>query len=183
MSDVLKAKINKRFVDSAMPPETGDTRIWDIELRGFMLRISSSGRKTYCVKYRVNRQQRWMTIGEHGLPWTPEAARNRAREVITEATKGVDLSETPSERAKSLAGKGGLVIAKAMRDATIGQLFELYFRDGPNDKPLKRESSWSVDATSYKRHIKPLLDDVVAKDIRPSDLAAWQRDIADGKTS
>ena len=74
MSDVLKAKINKRFVDSAMPPETGDTRIWDIELRGFMLRISSSGRKTYCVKYRVNRQQRWMTIGEHGLPWTPEAA-------------------------------------------------------------------------------------------------------------
>ncbi len=183
MSDVLKAKINKRFVDSAMPPETGDTRIWDIELRGFMLRISSSGRKTYCVKYRVNRQQRWMTIGEHGLPWTPEAARNRAREVITEATKGVDLSETPSERVKALAGKGGLVIAKAMRDATIGQLFEMYFRDGPSDKPLKRESSWSVDATSYKRHIKPLLDDVIAKDVRPSDLAAWQRDVAAGKTS
>ncbi|GIU67156.1 alginate export family protein [Candidatus Phycosocius spiralis] len=44
--------------------------------------------------------------------------RATAREVITEATKGVDLSESPSERVKALAGKGGLVIAKAMRDGT-----------------------------------------------------------------
>ncbi|NJR20551.1 MAG: hypothetical protein HC777_03225 [Hyphomonadaceae bacterium] len=44
-------------------------------------------------------------------------------------------------------------------------------------------SSWAVDATSYKRHIKPLLDDVVAKDLRPSGLAAWQSAVANGKTS
>ena len=187
MSEVLKAKINKRFVDSAMPPSHGDTRIWDIELRGFMLRVSSSGRKSYCVKYRVNREQRWMTIGEHGLPWTPEEARNRAREVISEATKGNDLSAGPSARIAAqvamLAGKGGMVNAAAMRDATVGGLFELYFREGPNDKPLKRASSWAVDATSYKRHIKPLLDDVIARDLRPSDLAAWQSAVAAGKTS
>jgi integrase len=183
MADVLKAKINKRFVDSAMPPAEGDTKIWDIELRGFMLRISQSGRKTYCVKYRVGGVQRWMTIGEHGLPWTPEEARNRAREVISEAKKGNDLSASREVRVEALLGKGGKFVAAMMRDATIGELFELYFKDGPNDKPLKRASSWAVDATSYKRHIKPLLDDVVAKDLRPSDLAAWQSAVAAGKTS
>jgi hypothetical protein len=67
MADVLKTKINKRFVDSAMPPAEGDSKIWDIELRGFKLRIFQSCRKTYCVKYRVGGVQRWMTIGEHGL--------------------------------------------------------------------------------------------------------------------
>jgi integrase len=187
MATVLKAKINKRFVDSAAAPKDGDTRIWDIELRGFMLRISSSGRKSYCVKYRVNREQRWMTIGEHGLPWTPEEARNRAREVISEATKGNDLSAGPAARIAAqvavLQGKGGKVIAEAMRDATIGALFELYFREGPSDKPLKRASSWAVDATSYKRHIKPVLDDMIARDLYPSDLAAWQSAVAAGKTS
>jgi integrase len=183
MADVLKAKINKRFVDSAMPPAEGDTKIWDIELRGFMLRISQSGRKTYCVKYRVGGVQRWMTIGEHGLPWTPDEARNRAREVITEAKKGNDLSASREVRVEALLGKGGKFVAAMMRDATIGELFELYFKDGPNDKPLKRASSWAVDATSYKRHIKPLLDDMVAKDLRPSDLAAWQSAVAAGKTS
>jgi hypothetical protein len=158
MADVLKAKINKRFVDSAMPPAEGDTKIWDIELRGFMLRISQSGRKTYCVKYRVGGVQRWMTIGEHGLPWTPDEARNRAREVITEAKKGNDLSASREVRVEALLGKGGKFVAAMMRDATIGELFNLYFKDGPNDKSLKRASSWAVDATSYNRHIKPLLE-------------------------
>jgi integrase len=183
MPDVLKAKINKRLVDSARAPAEGDTKIWDIELRGFMLRISQSRRKSYCVKYRVGGVQRWMTIGEHGLPWTPEEARNRAREVISEAKKGNDISASLEVRVEALLGKGAKVVAAQMRGAKVGELFELYFRDGPNDKPNKRASSWAVDYTSYNRHIKPLLDDVVASDLRPSDLAAWQSMVANGKTS
>jgi integrase len=124
-----------------------------------------------------------MTIGEHGLPWTPEEARNRAREVISEAKKGNDISASLEVRVEALLGKGAKVVAAAMREAKVGELFELYFRDGPNDKPNKRASSWAVDFTSYSRHIKPLLDDVVACDLRPSDLAAWQSAVANGKTS
>jgi hypothetical protein len=91
--------------------------------------------------------------------------------VISEATKGNDLSLTTERRIKFIEGKGGKVTASMMRNATVGQLFELYFRDGPNDKPLKRASSWAVDATSYNRHIKPLLENAIARDLRPSDLA------------
>lgn len=183
MAEGLKAKISKRLVDATQPPKTGDLRIWDSELKGFMLRVAATGRKSYCVKYRVSGQQRWVTIGEHGLGWTPEEARNRAREIITEASKGHDLSETAPTRAIKALNDGGLVLASTMTSATIGELFAVYFRDGPADKPLKRASSWGVDATSYNRHIKPLLDHAIARDLKPSDLAAWQAAVASGRTS
>lgn len=183
MSEGLKARIGKRLLDATQAPREGDLRIWDTELKGFMARISSTGRKTFCVKYRVNGQQRWVTIGEHGLGWTPEEARNRAREIITEATKGHDLSQSAAARAIKAVEDGGLVLASSMENATIGELFAVYFRDGPADKPLKRASSWGVDAISYNRHIQPLLDHAVARALKPSDLAAWQAAVAAGKTS
>jgi integrase len=183
MSDGLKAKISKRLVDATQPPKAGDLRIWDADLKGFMLRVSSAGRKSYCVKYRVNGAQRWVTIGEHGMGWTPDEARNRAREIITEATKGHDLSHSSAARAINATEGGGIVLASAVTNATIGELFTVYFRDGPADKPLKRASSWGVDAISYTRHIKPLLDNAIARELKPSDLSAWQAAVAAGRTS
>lgn len=66
---------------------------------------------------------------------------------------------------------------------SVRQLFELYLAEGPQDKPLKRASSWGVDRSCYLRHIEPLLGDRIAAHLRPADLSAFQARVAAGETS
>jgi integrase len=168
-SDGVKARITKRLVDSAAANGGEETRIWDTDVTGFLLRVSAAGRKTYCLKYRVGGRQRWLTIGEHGSPWTPDAARERAREALYRASQGEDPQ---TEK-----------IDSRTRSATVSELFDRYFVEGPKDKPLKRESSWSVDRYCYRRHILPLIGRRIARELAAAELAAWQADVAAGKTS
>ena len=54
------------------------------------LRLSVSGRKTWCVFFRVNRRLRRMTLG-HYPDVTLHAARTKARQVLAEvALHGTD---------------------------------------------------------------------------------------------
>lgn len=167
--DGIRARITLRLIDATATPPDGELRIWDSDVRGFMLRVSSSGRKTYCLKYRYSGRQRWLTIGEHGSPWTPDTARTRAKEALYQATHGEDPQLVKAEtRAKS---------------GTIKELFERYFVEGRIDKPLKRDSSWRVDDTNYRRHIEPLIGKRIARELTVSDLSQWQAQVAAGKTS
>ena len=84
-------KINKRFVN-ALYCEERDKVFWDDELKGFGLRIRSSGRKYYVVQTRYNGRQRKYTIGPHG-PITAEAARAKALEVLANLKAGLDPIE------------------------------------------------------------------------------------------
>ena len=36
----------------------------------------------YLLRYRLNGRQRFITIGRHGSPWTPDTARNEARRLL-----------------------------------------------------------------------------------------------------
>lgn len=65
----------------ALPPQTS---LWDTELRGFCARRQQSTTITYLVKLRVNGRIRWISIGRHGQPWTPETARKRALAILAD---------------------------------------------------------------------------------------------------
>ena len=56
--DGIRARITLRLIDATSAPPDGELRIWDTDVRGFMLRVSSTGRKTYCLKYRYSGRQR-----------------------------------------------------------------------------------------------------------------------------
>ena len=88
----LKWKITKRTVDAARAPVAGERRIWDTEVRGFVLRVYPSGRKVYALKCRVSGRQHIHTIGVHGSPWTPDQARAAAVEALRQAKNGEDPS-------------------------------------------------------------------------------------------
>ncbi len=91
------SKLTKRNVDFAT---TGDktTVIWDDELRGFGLRLYPNGRKVYVVKCRIRGQQRFITIGQHGVI-TADQARSKAHFVLAEAKNGRDpMRETDAIR-------------------------------------------------------------------------------------
>lgn len=162
-------RITKRLVDATKPePNGNDIRIWDDELKGFVLRIRPSGVKSYQVFYRRGRLQRWSTIGKHGSPWTPEAARVRAAELLREAALGED------PHAEKLRRRA---------DMTVAQLADAYLEHGPMDKPNKRPSSWKADRSNLERHAKPLLGKRPLSELTSKDIAGFQRDIAAGKSA
>lgn len=70
-------KITKRSVD-ALTSETVDRFLWDDELKGFGIKVTPHGAKTYVYQYRLGGREakvRRYTIGRHASPWTPTTAR------------------------------------------------------------------------------------------------------------
>jgi integrase len=86
----MRSQITKRSVDALKPKESKDTFLWDGKLSGFGVRCRPSGAKYYFVKMRHGRRQRWLTIGEHGVPWTPETARSKALQLLGKHEEGID---------------------------------------------------------------------------------------------
>jgi len=85
----MAEKITKRVVDQLEPGDR-DTFAWDSEIRGFGVRCRKSGGKFYVVKTRVGNRQRWLTIGRHGSPWTPDTARKEALRLLGKRAEGKD---------------------------------------------------------------------------------------------
>ncbi len=162
-------KILKRVVDAAQADPNGkEIKIWDDELKGFVLRIRPNGAKMYVVFYRVGLRQRWFTIGRHGSPWTPETARRKAEELLFAARNGGDPQEDKVATRESV---------------TVAQLIQLYLEHGPIDKPNKRASSWKTDRSNLVRHVEPLLGRKLASAVTSNDVADFQRAVATGKTA
>src|SRR6266542_4222875 len=83
------AKLSLQLVNTA-EPASKTVLIWDDELKGFHLRVSTRGVKTYAVVYRnAAGKQRWLTLGRHGV-LTPHEARNLAKQHLGAVAAGED---------------------------------------------------------------------------------------------
>ena len=91
------SSITIRAVQALKPGET----IWDADhreaVRGFGVRRQRD-QATYVLKYRVLGRQRFVTIGPHGAPWTPELARREAKRLLGLVANGKDPAD---EKAKA----------------------------------------------------------------------------------
>lgn len=105
-------KLTKRRVDSFDIRDKAYFE-WDSEIKGFGVRIMPSGTKTYQVQYRKGGRTRRASIGRHGNI-TADQARNRAKEIMGELSKG----ENPAEE-----------IAQHRRAPTVAALCERFFTD------------------------------------------------------
>ena len=86
----MEAKITKRAVDQLSAGDRDKVLWWDAEIKGFGVRCRSSGAKHYLLKMRVGGRQRWLTIGRHGSPWTPDQARGEALRLLGLKSGGKD---------------------------------------------------------------------------------------------
>src|SRR6266568_3373591 len=78
----------------------------DAGVPGFGARRQKGPAVTYVLFYRTAEgRQRWNTIGRHGAPWTPETAREKARELLGEVVKGADpaFEKMAARNAKTIA--------------------------------------------------------------------------------
>ena len=98
-------KISKRTVDQLSAGDR-DNLLWDAEVKGFGVRCRQSGAKYYIVKMRAGGRQRWLTIGRHGSPWTPDTARVEAKRLLGLKAGGKDPA---TERDRQ---KGAITIAE-----------------------------------------------------------------------
>jgi len=55
--------------------------VWDQAVIGFGARRQRR-HVHYLLRYRINGRQRFITIGRHGSPWTPDSARTEARRLL-----------------------------------------------------------------------------------------------------
>jgi integrase len=163
-----KGRIGKRTVDAVGVPNEGESRLWDTEIKGFFVRVYSTGRRVYAVKYRMGRLQRIFTIGLHGSPWTPETARDRAQAALDSVRRGEDPAIEKKDAREALSVK---------------ELIDSYLADGPATKPAKRDTTWANDSSNLRRHIEPLLGQKLALSVTKEDAAKAIRDISGGKTT
>ena len=96
------AKLTKRVVDGAAAGASAAV-LWDDEVKGFGLRVSPGGSKSYVLNYRAGRgrnaPQRRITIGKHGSPWTPDMARREAVRLRGAIAAGIDPACARPKRA------------------------------------------------------------------------------------
>ncbi len=165
------AKLTKRVVDAA-ESRSCDYFIWDEELPGFGLRVFKSDKRSYLVQYRAAGRTRRYAIGLHGA-WTAETARKKARSLLGQIAQG----ENPAEERR--------LDAKAI---TVKELCTQYVKDAENGLVLgkgrrpKKASTILIDKSRIHRHIVPLLGTRRVKDITPSDINRFIRDVISGKT-
>ena len=85
--------LTKRAIDGILP-DGSEQFYWDPELKGFGLKLSKQGTKSYIIQYRMggrgSRTRRY-TLGQHGSPWTPASARAEAEKLLQDVRKGIDV--------------------------------------------------------------------------------------------
>jgi integrase len=141
--------------------------LWDTELKGFGVRVRSTGAKTYILHYRPGGGRsaplRKLTIGRHGSPWTPYTARVEAKRLLGLVASGEDPAQ------QRFAGR---------RAMTVAELCDLYLTEGAAHK---KASTLKVDRGRIVHHIKPLLGDERVEDLSRADVERMMINVKTGK--
>lgn len=147
MATALHARVTKAAIDKLAPYEI----IRDTDIKGFGVR-RQAGPPSYFLLKRVEGRLRWMTIGIHGQPWTPETARKEAYRLLGAIAGGSNPATLKQER---------------LDNPTLSDAAEQFLQDhGPKLKPNTR--------TKYeillRLHIKPALGARRLVDIKRPDV-------------
>lgn len=151
-------KLTKRSVDALRPTGKRFT-VMDTDLKGFCLRVSTSGGKVYGFRYRVgggrSGRQRWLSIGKHGN-LTPDQAREMARTWAMQVAGGGDPAlERQTKRAAP----------------TVSQLLDRYVSEHVERK--NKPSTARNIRNQIKRDIHPALGRLKVADVSRADISRF----------
>lgn len=160
------AKLTKRLVDAA--EATGPAVIlWDDDVKGFGLRVSASGHKSYVFQYRLGGRgtpSRRITIGKHGSPWTPDAARKEALGLLMSVHSGNDpMAQRRTERTEMTT-----LAIETYVDAFIERYLKRYWA-----------RSWREGERALRQHVLPFWKGRVLKSITRRDVVQLMDRLAD----
>ena len=170
-------KITKRAVDSTPIPAKGYALVWDDELKGFGLRVTSSGVKSFILQKRIHGKDHRITLGRYGEITTEQARKDAQIKAGLIAGGGDPVAD---KRRAALATKTlAEVLAdygearNAIRDSTkkdMAGVLKRYSADWLKkpintitpDKVLKRHKKVGQDAPAaankWARYLRALLN-------------------------
>jgi integrase len=135
----MRAKITKRLLDSLHAPAGGEVKVWDTELRGFVVRVRASGRRWFAVEWMRERRTRRLSLGEFGT-LTVDQARERAKKILGRIAHGEDPA---AQRAEERAAP------------TVAELARRYLEEHAG--PKKKRSSVEGDERLLRLYVLPAL--------------------------
>ena len=131
----MKTNLTATFVEKVAPPARGQQDIYDGKESGLILRVSDSGRKTWCVFYRHQGRNRRLTLGTYPVLSLADA-RELARKHLRDAAYGEDPAGAKQEQ----------------RDAdSFGDLADVYLERHAK----KNKRTWPEDERIIERELKP----------------------------
>ncbi|HNP50799.1 MAG TPA: Arm DNA-binding domain-containing protein [Nitrosomonas nitrosa] len=87
ISQTPPQKITKSYVDKLSTPATGQAFVRDMELKGFAVRITSSGAKSFILEKRIDGKVKRVTLGRYP-ELTVEQARKEAHKLLGHIATG-----------------------------------------------------------------------------------------------
>lgn len=158
-TQIARVRISDRFVKNAPVPERGNRITYDDALRGFGLRITAKGMRSFVLNYRVKGRERRITIGPYPA-WSVAAARKQAEEF----RRRINLGDDPLEE------------REATRDAaTVKDLFARYAEE---HLPTKSSRSAADDRSMWMNDILPALGPKKVADLTATDCDKLHRAIS-----
>jgi integrase len=168
-------KLTKRVVDGLESDGSKHGALyWDTELKGFGVRVFSTGLKTFVVKFRTRSgRQRWLKIGAFG-PMTVEQARDRAMMELAKVIGGEDPADNRDQLRAAV---------------TVAQLCDHYMTAagaglvlGRKGTP-KKARTLSTDRSRIDAHVKPVLGQLKAREVTRADIEMFKAAVVTGKTA
>jgi len=127
-------KLTKSRVEAFPIPAAGQAFYWDDELRGFGVRVTPSGARSYIVQGRVAGKTRRVTLGAHGRI-TCDEARKKAKAALVALDDGVD-PQVEKKRTESLA-------------VTLRDVAEVYCRERRTSKGGELTARTKADISKH----------------------------------
>ncbi len=155
----MAEKLSDKVVKTLESPPTGNRILYDEELKGFGIRVTSAGAKAFVLNYRAAGRERRLTIGSFP-DWKVSAARTEAERLKRLVDQGQDpMGERHADRAA----------------ATIDTLADRF----DAEHLVKRRPATQTDYRSILRlYIRPALGKIRVADVRHSDIERLHHRVA-----
>jgi integrase len=139
-------KLTDRIVRDLEPPTKGNRITYDTEIKGFGIRATYRGARSFILNYHAAGTERRLTIGSYPA-WSVTAARNRAKELRREVDNGGDplAARAPAEPTK-----------------TVSDVLDLFMKRYAPEK-LRRPDHY---ADAFERLVKPAIGKIPITDLR-----------------
>jgi integrase len=156
----MAERITDALVRKAEPAEAGLRFIWDTLVKGFALRVTVRGAKSFVLDYRIRGRQRRITIGSYP-EWSVAAAREAAKDMKRE----VDL--------------GGDPMGERHADRTAPTVQDLWRQYEADYLPRKAERTQADERSMWRNLILLALGKMKVVDVTHEEVQALHRQITD----
>ena len=92
------AKLTKTFIDKVSLPADDYKIHWDDTIKGYGLRVTAKGKKSFIVMGRIKGKSACITIGPYG-EYTEHEARDRARKLLQNMRESIDPRDVKKQDA------------------------------------------------------------------------------------